>query len=266
MSFGRRLLLVTRYSSLVTLAALVGCGQQPPAGGQQAVAAATPNLPADPPPAPAAPRPPAPKPPQPKPPEPKPPEPPPEFKFPPDTGGQALAKALTPLPPPPPPVERFGTAPAGRIPPTKVVTPEPLAKVTYAPPPLSLTKAAGLKPTSPAERVPLDLGVRAGTVPQRPKLPETPGITTKARDVNQPPDLPPLGRQLPDRASLDDPTAEPGNAAVVNRPVNVPLLQSGFLRVAIPDPFELAGQVKPKVPHAAEPGLLPVPVSPPRPK
>jgi hypothetical protein len=123
-----------------------------------------------------------------------------------------------------------------------------------------------LKPASPAERVPLDLGIRADARPSKPKLPESPVITTKARDANQPPGLPPLGRQLPDRASLDDPTTEPGNAAVVTRPVSVPLMQSGFLRVALPDPFELAEQVKPNVPPAAEPGVLPVPVSPPRPK
>jgi hypothetical protein len=150
--------------------------------------------------------------------------------------------------------------------PVKVISPEPLTKVTYTPPPLLPPRSVSMKLTNPVERVPLDLGARAEAVPQKPELPKSPGITTKARDVNLPPDLPPLARQLPDRASLDDPTTEPGNAAIVTRPVSVPLMQSGFLRVALPDPFELAEQVKPKVIPAAEPGLLPVPVNPQRPR
>ena len=41
---------------------------------------------------------------------------------------------------------------------------------------------------------------------------------------------------------------------------------SPFLRVAVPDPFELGGQVAPRVPPSAEPGLVPVTVNPQRPK
>ena len=75
-----------------------------------------------------------------------------------------------------------------------------------------------------------------------------------------------LARQVPDRASLEDPTTEPGNAAIVLRPVSVPLMQSGFLRITLPDPFELADQVKPKVAPAAEPSAMPVIVNPARPQ
>jgi hypothetical protein len=42
----------------------------------------------------------------------------------------------------------------------------------------------------------------------------------------------------------------------------VPLAPAAFLKVAVPDPFEFGGQVKPKVAPAAEPGLTPVPVNP----
>jgi hypothetical protein len=114
--------------------------------------------------------------------------------------------------------------------------------------------------------VPSDLGFGAAAVPARPALPDSAGVTLKARDVNLPPDLAPLARPVPDRAALDDPTAEPANAAIVTHTPTVSLPQAGFLRVSLPDPFELAEQVKPKVAPAAEPSAGPVPVNPRRPK
>ena len=39
-----------------------------------------------------------------------------------------------------------------------------------------------------------------------------------------------------------------------------------FWRVVLPDPFELAAQVKPVVPPGADPGLTPVTVNPMRPR
>ena len=97
-------------------------------------------------------------------------------------------------------------------------------------------------------------------------MPTSPVETPRARDVKVPPDLPPLARQLPDRASLDDPTADAGNAAVVARSVAVMLAVAPFVRVSLPDPFELAEQVRPVVPPPAEPGLQPVPADPRRPR
>jgi hypothetical protein len=95
-------------------------------------------------------------------------------------------------------------------------------------------------------------------------LPVAAVVTERARDVNLPPELPALGRPAPDRASLDDPTGEQGDAVVVAGRVKVPLAASGFLKVAVPDPFELGTQVRPKVPPAAEPSAVPVPVEPQR--
>ena len=81
-----------------------------------------------------------------------------------------------------------------------------------------------------------------------------------------PPDLPILGRPVPDRASLEDPTADTGNAAIVNKS-NMPTLNpSAFQRFGLPDPFELADQVKPRVPATAEPLVVPVTVNPARAK
>lgn len=197
----------------------------------------------------------------------EPPAPPPEFPFPADAAGKLLPKVVVPPAPPPPTEERPGIAPLMRTPPSRVIDPVPVAKTIYAPPPLLPAKSAGLKPrlTAPPERVPPDLGFGAvAAVPAKPALPMSPGITQKARDVSIPPDLAPLGRQVLDRASLDDPTAEPANAAIVGWSPTPTLAVSGFLRVMLPDPFELGEQVKPKVPPAAEPGLAPVVVNPQR--
>jgi hypothetical protein len=246
----RGFLLVTGYPFLVTA---LGCGQpSPPAGGEVAAAeSAVPQSAAKPDPAPV-------------PLTQNPPPPPQVFAFPADAAGRALPRVVTPAPPPPLPVERFGRAPLDRPMPEKIASPEPTVRVAPAVPPVLPARVAGLRPTAPPERVPVSLGAGAEAAPQKPTLPETPGVKAKAPDVNQPPPLPALGRQTADRASLDDPTAESANAAIVSRPAGMPWVVAGFLRLVLPDPFELGEQVKPKVPPPAEPGLSPVPVNPQR--
>jgi hypothetical protein len=195
---------------------------------------------------------------------PKPTDTPTAFAYPPDLAGQTLPRVVAPAAPALPPTERLGQAPLGRTPPTKLLHPEPEVKVVYVPTPVALPRPGGLRPVAPPERVPLDLGAGVGAVPARPILPEGPGITQRAADVNLPPALPPLGRPVPDRAPLDDPTADQGNAAIVGRSVTPALGPSAFQKLGLPDPFEFAAQVKPRVPPAAEPGVVPVPVNPER--
>jgi len=108
------------------------------------------------------------------------------------------------------------------------------------------------------------LGRGADTVPARPSLPIAAVVTEKARDVNLPPSMPTLGRPFNERVSLDDPTSEFGNSAIVSPGVSVPLKSAEFVKVSLPDPFELGEQVKPKLSPTAEPGLSPVPVNPQR--
>lgn len=186
------------------------------------------------------------------------------FVFPTDLAGKSLPKTVAPKAPPLPGTERFGQAPKDRTPPAQLLDPQPTTKLAVAPQPVLLPRPEGFKPVAPAERVPLDLGLGADGVPAKPLLPESPGVDQKARDVNLPPNLPPLGRPLPDRAPLDDPTAEPGNTVIVDRSVPPALAPSGFLKFGLPDPFELADQVKPRVPPTAEPAAFPVPVNPQR--
>jgi hypothetical protein len=186
---------------------------------------------------------------------------PPAFPFPPDLAGKAVAKTVTPNVAKPLAVKRAGDKPLPRAAPAKLLDPEPVARTRFAPPPLLPAKATGLKPAAPKERVPLDLG--AGTPrPERPTLPVSAVFTPRARDVNLPPPAPALGRPAPDRVPFDDPTNDFGNAEVVSSSVKVPLAPSGFLKLSVPDPFELGAQVRPKVPPTAEPSAAPVPVNP----
>jgi hypothetical protein len=202
-----------------------------------------------------------PQPPQPPAQPPKPPEPPPEFKFAPDIGGKAVASAVAPNLTKPLAVERAPVVPKPRAVPDRVLNPDAAERVAFVPPPLMPPKPPSAKPANPAERVPLDLGAGADAPPAKPVLPVVAIETPRARDVNLLPPPPVLGRQFAERASLDDPTVETGNAAAVTNTVPVPLALSPFLKLGIPDPFELLEQVKPKVPAPAEPAALPVPVN-----
>ena len=195
---------------------------------------------------------------------PKRPETPSVFEYPPDLAGNVVVKAVAPAAPTLAPNERFGATPKPRTPPSKILSPEPTEKASYSPPPLLTAKSTGISITPPREHVPVDLGRGADIVPAKPSLPIAAAITERARDVNIPPAMPTLGRPLNDRVSLDDPTSEFANAAIVATPVNVPLGSAAFVKTTLPDPFELGEQVKPKVPPAAEPGLAPVQVNPER--
>jgi hypothetical protein len=80
-----------------------------------------------------------------------------------------------------------------------------------------------------------------------------------------PVDLPPLARPVPDRASLDDPTAELSAARVVFTALPLPAVAGWFARFGIPDPFELADHLRGKTGLDRELGTAPVAVPPGRP-
>jgi hypothetical protein len=196
--------------------------------------------------------------------EPAPPSPPPMFPFPKGEIGKLLPDVVRPPMPAAPSTEKFGTAPKPRTVSNKLTDPDSLPKLVHSAPPLLTPKPAAAAPTAPPERVPYDLGFGAAAVPARPQLPEAPGIAIKARDANVPPELPPTEKPTPDRASLDDPTSEPGNAVIVTKSPKPDLGIAAFLKVVLPDPFELGEQVKPKLPPMAEPAAAPIVVNPQR--
>lgn len=263
--------LVTRHSLLVTAVLAVGCSQQQaaenaPAPADQPTVVIAPqpvaNLGGDPKvqpaPVPAPAKQPDPK------PEPKPEAPGPTFAFAADQTGKALPRVVAPDVSRPLPADKAADGPKPRAVPDKVLDPDPTARASYLPPPLLPPKSAAGRPANPAEKVPVNFGAGADTVPAKPVLPVAPVVTERAKDVNVPPPAPALGRPASDRVGFDDPTGDLANAAVVANVVKTSLAVSGFLKVTVPDPFELGEHVKPKVPAAAEPSVAPVVVNPQR--
>jgi hypothetical protein len=79
-------------------------------------------------------------------------------------------------------------------------------------------------------------------------------VRRDGRDVSKPADLPILSnRPVPDRAPLTDPTLEFTARSVIS--VSLPLrsVQVGFLRIALPDPFEHAEAARPRTPVVENP-------------
>lgn len=184
----------------------------------------------------------------------------PEFTFPNDAGGKKVAATLAPSLPPTSVVAPT-TKPKGRS--SEIDRGElPTPKVTAAVPAAPLPKAKSPKPSPPAERVPTDLGQAAALDPAQVKLPERPLI--KAPGVVNPGavDVPRLANQVPDRASLEDPTAEIVAARAIVTALPLPFNPAWFVRFGIPDPFEFVEQLRGKTGVAGELGTAPVNVPP----
>jgi len=179
-----------------------------------------------------------------------------------DLGGRALERAVAPDTPALEPIERFGVAPSPRNAMVSVIDPNLAPKATHLP--LSPLPAGivAIRPAPPTERVPTDLGAGASAVPAKPKLPVALVATKQSLDVNLPPPLPTLGRPVGDRVGFDDPTTDFSIAVITRPPVKAPYAPAPFLKLGIPNPFELVEQIKPTVSPADEPGLAPVPVNP----
>jgi hypothetical protein len=185
--------------------------------------------------------------------------------FPTDRGAQAVLNALAPAPSSSPPLLKPQTGPKPRI--SDVERGElPASKVSVKVPSLPVAKAPPVKLTPPAERLNPDLGQAVLIDPAQVKLAPNPPTF---RPVPQPPklgadDLPQLSRRVDDRASLEDPTAELSAGRIINTPLPMPMIQIGFLKVSIPDPFELVEQLRGPIP-GPEFGEKPANVPPARP-
>lgn len=187
------------------------------------------------------------------------------FRIPTDTGGKAVSKVLTP------------SAPAA-LPLPKRITPKsrtsdiergelPLPKVVVALIPLPLPKSKGTLPSPPPERIPTDLGqqvaINPNTMTMTERLPARPLQT--AITPRPTADLPLMARQLPDRASLEDPTADIATARIIFTQLLAPVVINSFARFGIPDPFEFAEHLRSKTGSSAELGTKPEVVPPARP-
>jgi hypothetical protein len=177
-----------------------------------------------------------------------------DFRFPDDAGGKALAKSLAPAAPPPMRIAAKAGQRERRLP---AFLDSPLSSLPAAAgnvPRLSLPAGKEVRPVALAERVPADLGGGLPRLPERGELPTGPLVRRDGRDVSKPADLPILSnRPVPDRAPLTDPTLEFTARSVIS--VSLPLrsVQVGFLRIALPDPFEHADAARPRTPVVENP-------------
>jgi hypothetical protein len=182
------------------------------------------------------------------------------FAFAEDSGGKILAKIL----PPPDPA---------RASPEPKTTPKPrkglsaleqpdanLPSVNHDIPGPAQPKRPPLRPRLLSDAAPLDHYQADPIVPARPELPSTTLVRQPGRDVNEPIPLPAQAKQLPDRASVEDPTAEFSGQRVVNHQPAMRSTPVPFVRMNLPEPFE--HRVVVRVAEEEPPIVAPVPRPP----
>lgn len=159
------------------------------------------------------------------------------FPFPEDRGGRLLARLLPPRDAAPATIE----APAE---PRRLPPPAPLAEPTLplppgqAPPPRLLPTPPRPSRPGPLPGEPLPSAVGQLPLPASPALAVGERVRLPAEDVTRPVPLPVLAQPVPDRAPLDDPTAEASTAAVRATPPTERAGPVPFQRLNLPDPFE----------------------------
>jgi hypothetical protein len=186
------------------------------------------------------------------------------FRFPRDSGGKLLAELL-PTPERLPPFEKLSSLePRSFAVPDKIGKPE----VDLLPNEGSLPRAAAgpdSRPVQPrllADDAPLTRNSFDLAAPDQAYLPARTGVRVPSPDVNKTLDVPILAQEVPDRASLDDPTTEASTALSLAAVMPQRATQAPFQRVNLPDPFENSQAVKLRQfpdEDKAPPGIAPAP-------
>jgi hypothetical protein len=143
----------------------------------------------------------------------------------------------------------------------------PLPPAAVNPPHLPPSKAPpAARPAPLPEESPL-LSSRIASVPPQihQHFPASERVRTPAPDPNQTVALPILGQATPDRASLDDPTADLSLATVLAAPMPARSNPAPFLRLNLPDPYEHRRAARIGSLPADEPMMPSVVSKPPRP-
>ena len=184
----------------------------------------------------------------------------PAVKLPDDLGGKAVQKSLMPSIPLPddltgPKVPRPRSTAIDR----GELSTAPLAIALPASP---NPKVKPAKPSLPPEHVPADLGRAAAENLSAVKFPEKPLVRADGPTNAGAADVPQLARQLQERASIEDPTAEISALKLIETIFPYPVGPLPFLKLSIPDPFEFAEQLKGKLPRQSEFGTVPSVVPP----
>ena len=115
-------------------------------------------------------------------------------------------------------------------------------------------------PSPPKEVVPYTLGFFASEDLSQIKVKENPKLSAPGVVNPGAADVPTLSLQLPDRASLEDPTSDITRSRTVETAFPLPETSAPVLRLRIPDPFEFTEQLKGKLPErkfATEPTIVP---------
>lgn len=173
------------------------------------------------------------------------------FPFPDDPGGKLLGELLRPSEAVTASGANISSGPRPLPPPSSIDRPNPPLPLVQAPLPQPQLKlpAPPLWPRSLPEDAPLTAYRAAPIVPQKPYLAGGAAVRIESPDVNQPVPLPILAQPVPDRASLDDATEFASKEAALAAAPPVRSTPTPFLRLSLPDPFELAQTVRlPKAP------------------
>lgn len=83
--------------------------------------------------------------------------------------------------------------------------------------------------------------------PEPPRPAPAARVHVPSMDVNKPMSVPILAKPLPDRAPVDDVTADASNAAAISATMPQRTKPAPFQKVSLPDPFENRKPVAPAV-------------------
>lgn len=172
-----------------------------------------------------------------------------------DPGGQMLAELLRPIDLPPlKPTEPI--SPQRQFtPPRSLERPElpvPSSQASLPRPPLDL-QATPVRPRSLPESAPFSTYRIDPQLPQQENLPAGGRVRLPSPDVNEPTPLPILAQPVIDRASLEDPTVSASTQAALAAVPPVRSEPAPFVRLPLPDPFELQHTVRLRLPLPEDP-------------
>lgn len=172
-----------------------------------------------------------------------------------DSGGQMLAELLRPVDLPPlKPTEPI-SSPRQFMSPLSLMRSElavPSSQASLPRPPLD-ARATPIRPHSLPEAAPFSTYRTDPQLPQRVSLPAGGRVRLPSLDIYQPTPLPFLAQPVSDRAPLDDPTGTSSTQAAL---AAVPPVRSEpvpFVRMPLPDPFELHHTVRLRLPLPEDP-------------
>jgi hypothetical protein len=158
--------------------------------------------------------------------------------FPDDAGGRLLAKMLPPHEPDSLRLPRLDdplpvVASIRMNPPDLPLPPSQLAMPRLPPP----ARTSPLRPRLVLDES-LDGWPQTLLMPQQQSLPDAGRIRVPSEDVSQPLPLPILSQPVPDRAALDDPTADASTTAALAAPLPMRTTPAPFFKLTLPDPYD----------------------------